>query len=342
MSGTTTNATPVRIRRIGALKRSRVPTVGRALIFLVLGLVGLPRLKAATDSAPLRFGFSSQVFGDVNENDARAALKVWAESMSGARGVLLEPTPQILNGSEAIDDALLSKTIDMLTMTAEEFWSARRVVALGPIFLGRTRGITTEKYVLLVHRDNPFVRLADFRGRTISIQQGSRAALAKTWMETLLLEKSLGTADTFWGRTVTAGNLSRIVLPVFFRQIDACVVTLEGFRTMSELNPQVGERLRILAQSEALVPTVFCFRADLVSQNRDKLIAGIGQIADTPAGRQTLALFQSDDIEVGPISEMDSACALLDRHQRLLAEIGNPRAIETTVAPATISETGSR
>jgi ABC-type phosphate/phosphonate transport system substrate-binding protein len=340
MSGTTPNATPIRIKRIGASKRWGC-LGAHAFLLVALGLIGLSRLKAATD-APLRFGFSSQVFGDVNENDARAALKVWAESMSGARGVLLDPTPQILNGPEAIDDALLSKTIDMLTMTAEEFWSARRVAALGPIFLGRTRGISTETYVLLVHRDNPFGQLADFRGRTIAIQQGSRAALAKTWMETLLLEKGLGTADTFWGRTVNAGNLSRIVLPVFFRQIDACVVTLEGFRTMSELNPQVGQRLRIWAQSEPLVPTVFCFRSDLVSQNRDKLIAGIGQIANSPGGRQTLALFQSDQIGACPMSMMDSACALLDRHQKLLAEIGNPRAVEATVAPATVGETGDR
>ena len=39
-----------------------------------------------------------------------------------------------------------------------------------------------------------------------------------------------------------------------------------GFKTMSELNPQVGRRLKVLASSAELVPTGFCFRRDYVDQ----------------------------------------------------------------------------
>jgi len=308
------------------LDRRRRGLAAGWLVFVVFVLAGSLRANPAGEPAALRFGFSSQVFGEVNENDARAALKVWSLAMSAERGVPIDPAMQILNGAEAIQAALLGRTIDMLTMTAAEFWAVRRVAPLGPIFIGRTHGETSEEYLLLVHHDNPAARLADFRGRSVAVLQGSRATLAAIWMETLLLEEHLGTAGTFWGRIERAGKLSRIVLPVFFQQVDACVVTREGFRTMSELNPQVGRQLRILAQSPAVVPTVFCFRGDLVSPYRDKLISGIAQIADTPAGRQTLALFQSDQIEVRPVAEMDTACALLDRHQRLLAEAGNANA----------------
>ena len=58
------------------------------------------------------------------------------------------------------------------------------------------------------------------------------------------------------------------------------------------------------------------------------------------AGRQTLALFQSDQIEVRPVAEMDTACALLDRHQRLLAEAGNANA--TNSGGAAPSDAGER
>ncbi len=329
-------------RRDRTFGRMRSGRAACTLVLLFFGLVGPLRANAAGEPAPLRFGFSSQVFGEVNENDARAALKVWALTLSAERGVPVDPAMQILNGAEAIQAALLGGTIDMLTMTAAEFWAVRRVAPLGPIFIGRTHGETAEEYLLLVHRDDPAVRLADFRGRSVAVLQGSRATLAAIWMETLLLDEHLGAAGTFWGRIERAGKLSRVVLPVFFRQVDACVVTREGFRTMSELNPQVGRQLRVLAQSPAVVPTVFCFRGDLVSPYRDKLIAGIAQIADTPAGRQTLALFQSDQIEVRPITEMDTACALLDRHERLLAEAD--RAAATTAAGEALpgNEKGSR
>ncbi len=322
MSGTRAQAGFTHIRRIERLLRHRGPSVARMLGFLIFGLTGPLRATPAGEPAALRFGFSSQIFFAVNENDARAALKNWAQSVGRDLGVSFDPAMEIFAGTEAIKDALLHGKVDALTMTTVEYWGLRGAVALGPFIFGRTHGKITEEYLLLVHRDNPAARLADLRGRSVAVLGGARASLAAVWLETLLLEDTLGPAGNFWGKTVQSGKLARVVLPVFFRQIDACIVTREGFRTMSELNPQVGRQLKVLAHSAALVPTVFCFRADLLSPFRDNLIAGIGRFADSPAGRQTLTLFQSDHLEVRPVAELDAACALLDRHQRLLAEAG--------------------
>ena len=325
MSGARAHAGFSHLRRIERLLRRRGPAVARTLGFLIFGLTGPLRATPAAEPA-LRFGFSSQIFFEVNENDARAALKNWAQSVGAELEVSVDPAMEIFAGTEAIKDALVLGKIDAMTITAAEFWSMRRAVALGPFIFGRTHGEITEEYLLLVHRDNPAARLADLRGRSVAVLAGARASLAAVWLETLLLEDTLGPAGNFWGKTMQSSKLARVVLPVFFHQIDACIVTREGFRTMSELNPQVGRQLKVLAQSPALVPTVFCFRADLISRFRDNLIAGIGRFADLPAGRQTLVLFQSDQLEVHPVSELDAACALLDRHQRLLAEAGNASA----------------
>ncbi len=42
-----------------------------------------------------RIGFSRGMFTDVNENDARAAIKVWGETIAEERGVPADPDPAI-------------------------------------------------------------------------------------------------------------------------------------------------------------------------------------------------------------------------------------------------------
>lgn len=293
----------------------------RTLALFAMGLAVAPLARAAGEPAPLRFGFSAEAFVDVNETDTRAALKIWAQTLGSERGIPVDGLVEIYANTDAMKEALLSRKVDAVTMMTAQFWALRQVVPLGPIILGFVRGVETEEYVLLVHRDSPFAQPADLRGRSVNLLLGSRASLARPWLECTLLEGHLGPFGDFFGKISPVGKLTKAVLPVFFRQTDACVVTREGFRTMSELNPQVGRQLRVLMSSAPLVPVVFCFRGDLQSRYRDKLISEIQRVATSPAGRQTLALFQSEQLIARPISDLDDACALLDRHERLLTTL---------------------
>ena len=109
----------------------------------------------------------------------------------------------------------------------------------------------------------------------------SRASLAPVWSETILAREGLGSASGFYGQITTASKISQAVLPVFFRQLDACVVTRSGFETMVELNPQVGRQLKVLASSPPVVPVVFCFRASYDSPIRAKVLEEIAQWHNT-------------------------------------------------------------
>jgi len=310
------------------------------LLLLVLALAGVRRVDAAGDPAPLRFGFSARLFSDVNEDDARASLKVWAHTVGVEHGVPVDPMLEIYSDTDAIKEAMLGQKVDGVTMTTLEFWALRRAMSFRPsVVLGVSHGKTTEEYLLLVRGDNPATQLADLRGRSLAVASATPENLATIWGETLVLEAHLGTARTFWRKITRNGKISRVVLPVFFRQVDACIVTRDGFRTMSELNPQIGRQLRVLAQSPAVVTTAFCFRGDLVSPLYDKLVTNAGQVVDTPAGRQVMTLFHSEQAVTRPIAELDGACALLDRHQQLLAAAGP---VASDPAPAESQPAGEK
>ena len=318
-------------------------SVARLLAAGIFGLTALglhPWASAATEpveerspTAPVRFAFSSRMFFGVNENDARAAMKAWGQTISEERGIPLDSGFKIIGGVEAIATAIRDKLIDAITLPTDEYWALCKKVSLGSIILGSKDGQSTVQLVLLVRSDSGIQRLADLRGHSLVVFQNPLTSLAPAWLETELLQHQLGLAEQFWGRTTESAKLLRVITPVFFRQADACLVTLKGFETMTELNPQIGRQLKILAQSEAMVPSLFCFRGDYLSPYREKLLQEVSQVNETPAGRQTLALFQTERLFPGDPSALANACALLDLHRQLCAAALAAQSGDATLPP---------
>ncbi len=271
----------------------------------------------ASDAVPFRIGFSSAMFTEVNVNDAKAAIKAWGQTIARERGIRNDPEPRILKNVADLVDALRARAVDAVSVTTCEYAAAREVAEFGECFISRVNGELEDRYVVLVHQQSEIQTIKDLRGRTFSIHLNPRLSLAVPWLDVLLAEKGEGALSGFVGQITTQSKLARVVLPVFFRQIDACIVTLSGFKTMQELNPQLGKQLRILATSAGYVPVVFAFRADVRSAAKDILVAGVRDLHKTPAGKQVLTIFHSDAIECHPVSCLESALELLAEHERL-------------------------
>ena len=298
---------------------------------LGIAVIGGEVSSLQTVRTQFRLGFSSATFSDVNENDAKAGIKVWAQMLFKERGLPVDPEPMIFKDAEAIAQALREKRVDAITLNTDEYWRLGGELRADPFVGGLNDGRITEEYVLLVHQDSKLDRLADLRGRSLNLFQNSRMCLAPAWLDTLLVQSGFPRATEFF-RVTRANKLSKVVLPVFFRQTEACVVTRRGFKMMSELNPQVGQRLKVLAVSPELVPTGFCFRHDYRDPIKETIIGELARIKDSPAGAQVLTLFQSGSLEAHPLSCLESAFALLETHQRLCGGTNTPIANTTSLA----------
>lgn len=332
-------------RLLATWARHGRPRRATALLGLSLAAAfagGAPPDAPSPDRAgdTVRFGFSSAMFQGINTNDAQAAMKVWSGVMAAERQIPISPVTVIFDGVPALVEALRQRRIEAVTVTAEEYWTLRQEVPLGEIILGAAHGETTENYVVLIKASSPARDLADLKGLALNRLRTSRADFASVWLETELLEQGLGRSASFFGRITQDSKLSRIVLPVFFGQADACLVTRSGYRVMCELNPQLAKQLRVLAESPAYVPVVFVFRADWDSPYHTMLLEVLGDVDLAPAGQQTLALFQQDDLVVRPASDLDATCELIDRHHRLLgagpeaSPVPDPTAVPSGIAPS--------
>jgi ABC-type phosphate/phosphonate transport system substrate-binding protein len=289
------------------------------LLMMSVSLLSAGEMPSGNNTNPLfHFGFSSSMITDVNENDVKAAMKVWAQVLSRERGIPVDTEPSVLNGVEAIAHAVRSKLVDAVALTTDEYWILNKEIQSSIFIAGIQDGSITEEYVLLVHRDSGIENLRDLRGRRLGFFLSSRMSLALTWLDTHLAKNGFGRTAEFC-RVKQDSKLSQVVLPVFFRQSDACLVTRLGFQTMSELNPQLGRQLKVLASSPELVPAGFCFRGNYTDPIKDRILGEIERVDMTPAGQQILTIFKSGKLKVYPISCLDSAFELLATHSRLFA-----------------------
>jgi phosphonate transport system substrate-binding protein len=292
----------------------------RRVVFLLwLGLAPSPA-TARTDppgSSIVRFGFSRSMFLDLNENDARAAVKVYATLLGTANQLIVDGSPGIFDNPTRIAEAFAEGTADVVAMPTQEYLAIPPGLASARLIAAKFAGSITEDYLLLVRDDSGITKLAELQGRRLLLSSGLRGSLAASWLDVLLAKAGLDPPARFFSNVGSANKPIRTVLPVFFRQEDACIVTRQGYQIMGELNPQVMKQMRVLATSPGFVPTVTIFRASLPPDLLKRIIKATIEAQDTVAGQQMLTIFQSGNVtEIEP-EKLDSVRTLLADHARL-------------------------
>lgn len=301
-------------------------TAWRFATVVLLLLLGIGSLSFGAESGmsasaatnpPFRLAFTTNMFTEVNEQDVRAALRVWIKTLVQERGISVDPNPQIYATSEDAAAAARRNQIDGIALTTPEYYHLTKEVKFDRFAVGIRHGQAGDEYVLLVREDSGLQEIEQLQGCSLNVLQNPRTSLSMTWLDTLLLQRRLKPAMDTCSHVNFFTKASRTCLPVFFRQADACLLTRDNFDTMGELNPQLGKQLRILASSPRLVADVFAFRTDYKSAFRDKILKELQHMSETASGRQILLLTQDERIEERPISCLQSALELLAAYQRL-------------------------
>ena len=87
---------------------------------------------------------------------------------------------------------------------------------------------------------------------------------------------------------------SQAVIPVFFRQADACITTRNFFEVLSELNPQLRKEIMVLKESRPIATGVIAVSKNLSIQKRDALHEFLENSHQDPQGKQLLTMFRMD------------------------------------------------
>jgi phosphonate transport system substrate-binding protein len=211
--------------------------------------------------------------------------------------------------------------LDAVALNVVEYRQIAEVLDPSQIIAGAGEA-GPEHYLLLAKRNSGIQQLGDLRGRRLCTLKSPKMCVADAWLTTILDEGHFGPSEQFFGSAITDTKVSRVVLPVFFGQADACLATKRGFDTMCELNPQVGKDLTVIASSPAMVVSFHAFRKNFHGASREKFSGVFFNLHSSAAGRQLATLFQFDDLTLRDGSCLASALGILDTAERARSRRG--------------------
>lgn len=258
-----------------------------------------------------RFGFIQSVLGSINENDAKTAIRVWADSMLKELEIPARPLVATYKDTRQIRTQLGGKQVDILCLSTLQWFALRDLIDEDNLLAVQASGTIQEKYVILVHQTSSANSIKDLKGKRLSAWVYPRTALSCTWLSSFMAKKGLGQAEDFFKKVSWVKKINKTVLPVFFKQSDACLVSLKGLGIMAELNPQISKQLKIIEKSPPYIPIIFCFRKDYQSRVKQIMLDNLQAFVDSAAGGQLLTIFQMDGLKRVSIEEFANDIALL-------------------------------
>ena len=286
---------------------------------LVLLIIVLPSSALVTKEGKprLNIGYSSKAFLDVDIKDASAALNVWVNEWSEKEGFTAEN--HIYDDMGTFVKDFRNNKLDFGIVKSLDYLRIRNQLDTELAFTHAKGGKKTIKYLLLVRSDSGVSDVMDLRNRKLTLRKGDD--IGRLFLNTYLLKNKQPEVDNFFGSVEQKGRSSQVVLSVFFGQADACIISDLSLKTMTELNPQVGEKLKIIASSPEFIEGVNFFRKGYDEKNKTIVLDRSKKLKDTARGKQIMLLFKFEEVVSLQERDLETLKKLMHEYERLKINI---------------------
>ena len=291
---------------------------GALLVVMLATAIQLVADPAPAAGAPsprvARLALPADMFYDVSRKDAEIALETWGKELARGAKTQMQTQTAILDDGDAVSAATLRGEFDVFGLTALDFLRLREKLPADPALVGdRGRG-PEDEHLIVVRRDGGPATLKDLAGKRLLCQAGVVGTLSRMWLDIALHRQGLPDASRFLGDIRSAGRPSQAVLPVFFRQADAAVVTQAAYATLQELNPQLGRDLVVLSRSPKLLFSLILFGKQTSAELRDLVSDSAFRLPMTATGKQALMLFKVNRVVPFDPANLDGVSWLVQEH----------------------------
>jgi ABC-type phosphate/phosphonate transport system substrate-binding protein len=270
---------------------------------------------AEVEPIPCKIGYSIKTIVDVDARDMEAAFRVWSRELAAQYGFQVDTV--LYDSTDKLIADFRSKKLDFAAVTSLEFLRVAKVINVKPEVTQCRNGKSFVKYLLLVSAEERKKGLAGLKSKRLSLPKGN--ALASVFLDANLMKAGLPASGTFFSDIRERGKETQAVLDVFFGQADACVVSEDAFRVMKEMNPQIGDKLHVAAESQALITSIGFFRPDWPEAYKRRGIEAMRSDAFKrhERGRQIMLLLNVERIDVITDDQLKETRALLAEYERL-------------------------
>ena len=201
---------------------------------------------------------------------------------------------------------------ELFPLHGYEFVERARELNLKPLLLATRSGRWESRFVLLVSNTSGIQNLRDLQNRTLLVHRDGCGNLVDYWLDTAIAVGT-GMQRQSFARNQTVTQPREAVLPVFFGEADACVVSVAAYQSVVAQNPvQIPTRLTTLAKSKELPGQLVACRLNLPLEIQRRVIEQARRLS-WDFGEEPGALI--------PVEEV-----AFDNMRALLAERGKPQA----------------
>ncbi len=228
----------------------------------------------------------------VNIKDARVAMEMYFNRASHdypTYTVKFEMLTDVASTAQMIRQGRLH----FIGLSGADYLDLRDLYPVVPLFVSSQVNEPVEPYVLVVRKGMTLEKMAQLRQRRLRVEHIAGRRIDLMWLDVLLDEHALPAKDSFFTSIQETEKPIRIILPVFFGQAEACLVSQSAFDTMIELNPQVGRKLTVLKRSPGFIKSVTCVADYIDDALADKVVGAAMDLRRVEYGRQLMLIFKT-------------------------------------------------
>jgi phosphonate transport system substrate-binding protein len=245
-------------------------------------------------------GYMKNIFNDVDINDAQAAVIVWMNEIDKSYNYNkngYDLRGKIYSSINEFKEDLKKGDVAIIAINTFDYFNYGNKLGLEPAFVPTINGNIGAEYYLLIREKNNYKSLKDLKGANIGISTDQNHTASKLWLDIMLAKNNLPVKSKFFNKIIEIQKESQLLLNLFFGQLDACIVSDNAYNLMSEINPQIGEKLTRILTSPRYLQGILCYiKTFNKKQDRELFNSAITNVTQFSTGKQILSLIKIDKL----------------------------------------------
>ncbi len=220
------------------------------------------------DNKVVYFGIMKYYFNEVNINDAKVAMNGWANEIGKEykkkTGISIIPKISYFDDINEMKDLLIKKMLDVVVLSPYDYalWNFSEII--DPLMMDKPDESVVK--VMLVNKNSKITSLNDLKSKKISIDPAIDGLYSIFWLNMIFKQNGINDHILF-SEIEICKKSSMVIMQLFFGKATACITSLLNFKTNSEVNPQIKEKIKILLSSEKLINSMVGLRKDCKTIN---------------------------------------------------------------------------
>jgi ABC-type phosphate/phosphonate transport system substrate-binding protein len=264
------------------------------LFAFIICFIAQPAKAINKDDEIVNFGIMKYFFSDVNINDAKVAMEGWVadllkEYKLKSRKSMKYTIIYYDNIAEMIDN-IKKKKLEVAVIASYDYLQYDLKKYVEPIIMDKPDDKSVK--VLLIDKNSNFTTINDLKSKKISIEPGIEGVFTNKWLNMITQKNGINDYYSFFSSIETCKKSNMVIMQQFFGKTDASIISLSSFKTNSEINPQIKNKIKILFSSDKLVSSVVGIRKDCQTIDRKILTEIALNVSGNIAMKSMMEMFK--------------------------------------------------